>query len=194
MPKPGQAISVSPQTLINITSHNAHIKASHGPPCNCICFATETPRSPKCQDTHSKAQVQRLKNGHMTHCYARFKLVAESIPGTLSWLDLLVGISSGNILCKWSWSFLVFMCLVLVVYVCVCSCVNVGEHMPHMHVVVKGTTCDCGSLSSPWFGLAGSLVHICGTWAGTWVSNLLSHCRCAGIMGPSYYLQLLYGF
>lgn len=122
MPKPGQAISVSPQTLINITSHNAHIKASHDPPCNCICFATKTPTSPKFQDTHSKAQVQRLKNGHMTHCYARFKLVAEGIPGSLSWLDPLVGISSGNILCKWSWPFLVFMCLVLVVYVCVFMC------------------------------------------------------------------------
>lgn len=80
MPKPGQATSVSPHPLIKVKSHNAHIQAFHCPPGNCIInFATETPGPLKCQATHSKTQVQRLKNGPMTCGYASFKLVVEGI-------------------------------------------------------------------------------------------------------------------
>lgn len=188
MPKPGQANSASPHPLINIKSHNAHIQAFHCSPGDGIHFATETPGSLKCQATHSKTQVQRLKNGPMTCCCVSFKLVVEGLRWVLCWLVPLVG----DVLqetCKWSQPLLIFLYVVSVVCICVCSCVR---------VVSTHHTCMWRSKEQPMVLVP--VFHL--VWArvshysqlGQKFLSLFSHRKWADIMGPSYLLQLLHGF
>lgn len=157
--------------------------------CDWIVFLpVKTPRSPKCQETHSKVWVQWLKNDRMTHCYADFKLVAEGILSVS-----FVGISFRKHAKGLPFSVFIYVYDLGSIYVCMLT-YECGYTRATHTCGSQRTTYSVALLLPPGLGHGLLFTAVWDLVQKLPCLYLSSHHRYAGVTGPSYYPQRLHGF